>query len=86
MSNPVVTPAARAASSGPAPVAPQLGAPPALAAPTVMVARTGQSCPRTGVWQVVSRPVATTVVAGGRAMPSDHGRPVVWRLMRADAS
>ena len=86
MSNPVVTPAPRAASSGPAPAVPPPGAPPALGAPAVMVARTGQSCPRTGVWQVVSRPVATTVVAGGRAMPADHGRPVVWRLVRADAS
>ncbi len=86
MSNPVVTPAARAASSGPAPTVPALGAPTVLGAPAVLFARTGQSCPRAGVWQVVSRPVATAAVPGGRAMPTDHGRSVVWRLVRADAS
>jgi hypothetical protein len=78
MSNPVVTPA-RVAPSRPAEPAP-------AAPPTALFARTGQSCPRSGLWQVVSRPVATAVVPGGRALPSDHGRAVVWRLVRADAS
>ncbi|MBT0994510.1 hypothetical protein KIN34_09445 [Cellulomonas sp. DKR-3] len=47
-----------------------------------VIARSGQTCTVTGVWQVVSRPSATARVPAGAVMPADHGHAVTWRLVR----
>lgn len=51
-----------------------------MAAPLGTSARTGESCPVTGVWQVVGTPSASALVAEGDPMPTYRERPVVWEL------
>lgn len=46
------------------------------------VARSGQTCTVSGVWQAVSKPSAMVRVVAGAVMPADHGHAVTWRLVR----
>lgn len=45
-------------------------------------ARTGESCPESGVWEVVGTPSTTAPIAKGNTMPPYAGRAVTWKLIR----
>ena len=45
-------------------------------------ARTGQTCPESGVWQVVGSPSTTAPIAKGNTMPPYAGTSVTWKLIR----
>ncbi len=44
--------------------------------------RTGQTCPESGVWEVVEPPTTTAPIAKGNTMPPYRNRAVTWRLIR----
>lgn len=47
-----------------------------------MTARTGEKCPKSGVWKaVVVGETATMSVSRGNKMPFYGGRNVTWRLI-----
>lgn len=47
-----------------------------------MTARTGEKCPKSGVWKVVGTPeTITTSVSRGNKMPPNEKKPVTWRLI-----
>ena len=43
-------------------------------------ARTGESCPESGVWKVVGYPTTTAPIAQGNRMPPYDGKAVTWEL------
>ncbi|WP_328614565.1 hypothetical protein OHS18_42100 [Amycolatopsis sp. NBC_00355] len=43
-------------------------------------ASTGQSCPESGVWEVVSTPSTTAPIAKGNTMPPYNRQSVTWKL------
>lgn len=45
-------------------------------------ARTGESCPESGVWEVVGYPTTTAPIAEGNTMPPYKGNAVTWRLIQ----
>ena len=45
-------------------------------------AKTGENCPESGVWKVVSTPSTTAPIARGNTMPPYAGRAVIWRLIQ----
>ena len=45
-------------------------------------ATTGQTCPESGVWQVVGYPSTTAPIAKGNRMPPYDGKAVTWKLIR----
>lgn len=45
-------------------------------------ARTGETCPESGVWQVVGTPSTTAPIAKGNRMPPYAGQAVTWKLIR----
>ena len=47
-----------------------------------MTATTGQTCPISGVWQVVGVPTTTAPIAKGNRMPPYDGKAVTWQLIR----
>lgn len=49
-------------------------------APIGTTARTGQSCPESGVWRVVGTPTTTAPIAKGNRMPPYNGQAVTWQL------
>lgn len=49
-------------------------------APIGTTARTGEICPESGVWAVVSQPTTTAPIAKGNRMPPYRNRAVTWRL------
>ncbi len=49
-------------------------------APIGTTARTGETCPESGVWQVVGTPSTTAPIAKGNRMPPYNGQAVTWRL------
>jgi hypothetical protein len=50
--------------------------------PIGATARTGEICPESGVWQVVSTPSTTAPIAKGNRMPPYNGAAVTWKLIR----
>ncbi|WP_185117516.1 hypothetical protein [Dysgonomonas sp. Marseille-P4361] len=47
-----------------------------------MTARTGEKCPKSGVWKVVGTfETVTQSVSRGNKMPPHEGRHVNWRLI-----
>lgn len=46
------------------------------------IARTGQTCPESGVWKVVSYPSTTAPIAKGNTMPPYNGQAVTWQLIQ----
>jgi hypothetical protein len=47
-----------------------------------MTARTGEKCPKSGVWKVVGTiDTVTTSVSRGNKMPQHNNRSVTWRLI-----
>jgi hypothetical protein len=51
-------------------------------APLGTTARTGETCPESGVWEVVGSPSTTAPIAKGNKMPPYGGKAVTWRLIR----
>jgi hypothetical protein len=49
-------------------------------APLGTTARTGQPCPESGIWEVVSTPSTTAPIAKSNIMPPYAGQAVTWRL------
>ena len=49
--------------------------------PIGTTARTGQSCPESGVWKVVGTPTTTAPIAVGNRMPPYMGNAVTWKLV-----
>ncbi len=49
-------------------------------APLGTTARTGESCPESGVWEVVGTPSTTAPIAKSNRMPPYDGKAVTWRL------
>jgi len=45
-------------------------------------ARTGQTCPESGVWQVVGSSTTTAPIAKGNTMPPYGGQAVTWKLIQ----
>lgn len=45
-------------------------------------ARTGQTCPESGVWEVVGTPSTTAPIAKGNTMPPYAGKAVTWELIQ----
>ena len=45
-------------------------------------ARTGESCPESGVWEVVGTPSTTAPIAKGNTMPPYQNKAVTWRLIK----
>lgn len=50
--------------------------------PIGTLARTGEHCPESGVWEVVGTPSTTAPIAEGNVMPPYGGKAVTWRLIR----
>lgn len=45
-------------------------------------AKTGESCPESGVWEVVSTPSTTAPIAKNNTMPPYGGKAVTWKLIQ----
>lgn len=45
-------------------------------------ARTGQTCPASGVWKVVGTPSTTAPIAKGNVMPPYNRQAVTWELIQ----
>lgn len=50
--------------------------------PIGTTARTGETCPESGVWTVVGTPSTTAPIAKGNRMPPYGGNSVTWKLTR----
>jgi hypothetical protein len=50
--------------------------------PIGTTARTGQTCPESGVWKVVGQPSTTAPIAKGNTMPPYNGQAVTWQLIQ----
>ena len=48
--------------------------------PIGTTARTGQTCPESGVWKVVGTPSTTAPLAKGNTMPPYNNQAVSWQL------
>ena len=51
-------------------------------APIGTTARTGETCPESGVWRVQSTPSTTAPIAKGNRMPPYNNQAVTWVLIR----
>lgn len=47
-----------------------------------MIAKTGQKCPQSGIWQVVGFPTTTAPIAKGNKMPPYKNKGVIWMLIQ----
>jgi len=50
--------------------------------PIGTTARTGETCPESGVWKVVGTPTTTAPIAKGNRFPPYGGKAVIWQLTR----
>lgn len=48
--------------------------------PLGTIAKTGEICPESGVWEVVGYPSTTAPIAKGNRMPPYNNQAVSWRL------
>jgi len=44
-------------------------------------ARTGETCPESGVWRSLDNPSTTAPIAKGNTMPPHNGVAVTWELI-----
>lgn len=49
--------------------------------PPGATAKTGQSCPQSGLWRVAGQPAFLTVMAKGHVVPPCRGKTVVWQFL-----
>jgi hypothetical protein len=45
-------------------------------------ARTGETCPESGVWKVLGNPSTTAPIAAGNKMPPYGGGAATWELIQ----
>jgi hypothetical protein len=45
-------------------------------------AKTGESCPESGVWEVIGTPSTTAPIAKGNRMPPYGNKAVTWKLIK----
>lgn len=50
--------------------------------PLGTTAKTGQTCPESGVWQALTTPATTAPIAVGNTMPPYKKKGVTWKLVR----
>ena len=50
--------------------------------PVGRTAKTGETCPESGVWRVQGSPSTTAPIAKGNRMPPYDGRAVTWVLIQ----
>lgn len=50
--------------------------------PIGTTAKTGENCPESGIWKVVSTPSTTAPIAKGNKMPPYSGSAVTWKLIQ----
>jgi len=50
--------------------------------PIGTLAKTGQSCPESGVWKVVGTPSTTAPISKGNTMPPYANQAVTWQLIK----
>ena len=50
--------------------------------PIGITASTGQKCPESGVWKVVSTPSTTAPIAVGNTMPPYNNKAATWQLIQ----
>ena len=50
--------------------------------PLGTTARTGETCPESGVWRSQSNPSTTAPIAKGNRMPPYDGKAVTWVLVQ----
>ena len=50
--------------------------------PIGTTAKTGETCPESGVWQVISTPSTTAPIAKGDRMPPYNNQAVTWKLIQ----
>jgi hypothetical protein len=48
--------------------------------PIGTTARTGETCPESGVWKVVGTPTTTAPISKGNRFPPYGGNAVTWQL------
>ncbi|MBL8517569.1 MAG: hypothetical protein SF172_04415 [Burkholderiales bacterium] len=53
-----------------------------MSKPLGTTARTGESCPESGVWESQDSPSTTAPIAKGNTMPPHNGKAVTWKLIR----
>lgn len=53
-----------------------------MSVPLGTKARTGQSCPGSGVWKVVGYPSTTAPIARSNTMPPYNNKAVTWELIQ----
>lgn len=51
-------------------------------APIGTTAKTGETCPESGVWKVVGTSTTTAPIARGNRMPPYSGKAVTWKLIQ----
>lgn len=49
--------------------------------PLGTTAKTGETCPESGVWKVVGHPTTTAPIAKGNTIPPYNGRAATWTLI-----
>jgi hypothetical protein len=47
-----------------------------------ILAKSGERCPQSGIWEVVGFLTTTVSLAKGKEMPDYCGKAVVWRLLQ----
>jgi hypothetical protein len=47
-----------------------------------ILAKSGERCPQSGIWEVVGFLTTTVSLAKGKEMPDYCGKVVVWRLLQ----
>lgn len=45
-------------------------------------AQTGESCPASGIWEVLGTPSTTAPIAKGNVMPPYNRQAVTWQLIQ----
>lgn len=45
------------------------------------VAKTGEKCPYSGVWEVIDEPTTTAPISKGETMPPYKDKGVAWKLI-----
>lgn len=50
--------------------------------PIGTTAKTGETCPESGVWESQDHPSTTAPIAVSNIMPPHNGKAVVWKLIR----
>ncbi len=51
-------------------------------APIGTKARTGETCPESGVWRSEDYPSTTAPISKGNTMPPHNGKAVTWTLIQ----